>query len=124
MLLSHTVIVRGLTISFLRGVGGGGGGGLVGSGGGVEGLVSAGLPLTSPLILNQTDIFTSQKMVHGIEIIEHEYFTLALTLEGIRGGCQSDPPSIFLVLNFYSLTDYQKLWHNCSLFVKTSFDPN
>ena len=33
-------------------------------------------------------------------------------------------PSIFLALNFCSLTDYQKLWHNCSLFVKTSFDPN
>ena len=34
-------------------------------------------------------------------------------------GDQSDPTSIFC-----SLTDYQKLWHNCSLFVKTSFDPN
>ena len=41
-------------------------------------------------------------------------------------GVQSDPPptSIFLALNFCSLTDYQKLWHNCSLFVKTSFDFN
>ena len=29
----------------------------------------------------------------------------------------------FLALNFCSLTNYQKLWHNCSLFVKTSFDP-
>ena len=67
----------------------------MGSGGGVEGLVSAGLPLTSPLILNQTDIFTSQKMVHGIEIIEHEYFTLALTLEGIRGGVNLTPPRFF-----------------------------
>ena len=53
-----------------------------------------------------------------------------LTLEGIRGGGggggrreQSDS-SIFLALSFYSLTDYQKLWHNCSLFVKTSFDFN
>ena len=27
-------------------------------------------------------------------------------------------------INFCSLTDYQKLWHNCSLFIKTSFDPN
>ena len=34
------------------------------------------------------------------------------------------PPSIILALNFCSLTDYQKLWPNCSLFVKTSFDPN
>ena len=32
--------------------------------------------------------------------------------------------SIFLALNFCSLTDYQKLWHNCSLFVKTSWDSN
>ena len=44
---------------------------------------------------------------------------------GGGGGDQSDSPhSIFLALNFCSLTDYQKLWHNCSLFVKTSFDPN
>ena len=49
----------------------------------------------------------------------------ALTLEGIRGGGgQSEPPSIFLALNFCSLTDYQKPWHNCSLFVNTSFDYN
>ena len=41
-----------------------------------------------------------------------------------RGGGQSDTPSIFLALNLCSLTDYQKLWHNCSLLVKTSFDPN
>ena len=33
-------------------------------------------------------------------------------------------PSIFLALNFCSLTDYQKLWHNCSLFVKTFSDRN
>ena len=49
---------------------------------------------------------------------------LQLTQEGIRGGAQSDPPTIFLALNFCSLTDYQKLWHNCSLFVKTSLDFN
>ena len=41
-----------------------------------------------------------------------------------KGGGVNLTPSIFLVLNFCSLTDYQKLWHNCSLFVKTSFDPN
>ena len=40
------------------------------------------------------------------------------------GGGQSDPPSIFLAFNFYSLINYQNLWHNCSLFVKTSFDSN
>ena len=33
-------------------------------------------------------------------------------------------PRMHLALNFCSLNDYQKLWHNCSLFVKTSFDPN
>ena len=42
----------------------------------------------------------------------------------LEGGGQIDPPSIFLALNFYSLTDCQKLWHNCSLFVNTSFDTN
>ena len=44
---------------------------------------------------------------------------------GGRGGvgrAQIDPPSIFLSLNFCSLTDCQKLWHNCFLFVNTSFD--
>ena len=29
----------------------------------------------------------------------------------------------FLALNFCSSTDYQKLWHDCSLFL-LSFDPN
>ena len=39
------------------------------------------------------------------------------------GGVHFDPPpSSFLALDFCSLTDYQKLWHNCSLIVKTSFD--
>ena len=48
-----------------------------------------------------------------------------LTLEALRGGgAQIDPPSIFLVLNFCSWTDCQKLWHNCSLFVNTSLDTN
>ena len=45
-----------------------------------------------------------------------------LTLEGTR-RVKLTPPSIFLALNFCSLTDYKKLWHNCSLFVKISFDP-
>ena len=44
------------------------------------------------------------------------------SLEG--GGVKLTPPSIFLALNFCSLTDCQKLWHNCSLFVNTSFDIN
>ena len=30
----------------------------------------------------------------------------------------------FLALKLYSITDYQKLRYNCSLFVNTSFDPN
>ena len=49
-----------------------------------------------------------------------------LTLEALRGGGggQIDPLSIFLALNCCSLTDCQKLWHNCSLFVNTSFDTN
>ena len=47
-----------------------------------------------------------------------------LTLEALRGEGQIDPPSIFLALIFCSLLDCQKLWHNCSLFVNTSFDTN
>ena len=39
-------------------------------------------------------------------------------------GINLTHPLDFLAVNFCSLTDYQKLWHNCSLFVKTSFDPN
>ena len=44
---------------------------------------------------------------------------LSLTLEGIRmgGGVKLIPTPInFLALNFCSLTDYQTLWYNCSLF--------
>ena len=39
-------------------------------------------------------------------------------------GGQSDTPSIFLALNFCSLTDCQKLSYNYFLFVNTSFDLN
>ena len=44
---------------------------------------------------------------------------------GIKGWGQieSSPFTIFLALNFYCLTDYQKLWYKC-LFVNTSFDAN
>ena len=45
------------------------------------------------------------------------------SLGGGMGG-QIDLPSIFLALNFCSLTDCQKLLHSCSLFVNTSFDTN
>ena len=47
-----------------------------------------------------------------------------LTLESLRLGGVKLTPLDFLVLNFCSLTDCQKLWHNCSLFVNTSFDAN
>ena len=53
-----------------------------------------------------------------------DIFGLALTLEALRRGVKLTHPSIFLTLNFCSLTDCQKLWHNCSLFVNTSFDTN
>ena len=41
-----------------------------------------------------------------------------------EGGWSNWPPSIFSALNFCSSTDWQKLWHNCSLFVNTSFYTN
>ena len=34
------------------------------------------------------------------------------------------PPLNFFCLNFFPLTDYQKLCYNCSFFVNTYFDPN
>ena len=43
----------------------------------------------------------------------------------LEGGVKLTlPPSIFLALKFCSLIDCQKLWHNCSLFVNTSFNTN
>ena len=51
--------------------------------------------------------------------------SIVLTPETSRGQGKIDPfPSIVLALNLYSLTDYQKLWYHCSLFVSTSFDAN
>ena len=41
---------------------------------------------------------------------------------GVVGG-QVDPLE-YLALNFCSLTDYRKLWYNCSLLVKIYFDAN
>ena len=41
--------------------------------------------------------------------------------EGGGGVKLTSTPSIILALNFCSLADCQKLWHNCPLFVKTSF---
>ena len=38
-----------------------------------------------------------------------------------EGQIDLPPPAIILALNFYYLTDRQKLWHNCSLFVNSSF---
>ena len=51
---------------------------------------------------------------------------LSLTLEGIRGGGGVGWVSgqVFLPLNFCSFTNLQMLWHNCLLFVRTSFDLN
>ena len=50
--------------------------------------------------------------------------TLYLTLEKLSGmGVKIDTPlDFFFVSNFCCLTDFQKLWYNCSMFVSTSFD--
>ena len=42
----------------------------------------------------------------------------------LEGGRVKLTPPRLLALNFCSLTDCQKLWHNCFLFVNTSFDTN
>ena len=43
-----------------------------------------------------------------------------LTAEALGGGGGGD----FMALHFFSLTNCQKLWHNCFLFKNTSFDTN
>ena len=47
-----------------------------------------------------------------------------LTLEALRGGGVKLTPLDIFGFKFFFLTDCQKLWHNCSLFVNTSFDTN
>ena len=75
-----------------------------------------------PFTTTNFNIFSSPQLT---SYHKNQTCSVPLTLENIRGGGQSDhPPSNFLALNFCSLTDCQKLRHNCSLFVKTSFDLN
>ena len=38
------------------------------------------------------------------------------------GGVKLTPPPDFFGFNFCSLSVYQKLWYNCSLFITTCFD--
>ena len=69
-------------------------------------------------------MYASKDNKHLSSWCENSFFSL--TLEALRrgGGDQIDTPSIFLALSFCSLSDCQKLWHNCSLFMNTSFDTN
>ena len=69
---------------------------------------------------------TRTKSNDGRECKQEHCKTRDLTLESLmcKLMCKLIPPSIFLALNFCSLTDCQKLWHNFSLFVNTSFDTN
>ena len=47
------------------------------------------------------------------------------SLEGGRGGVKLTPtPFDFFGFKFQLLDRLSKLWHNCSLFVNTSFDAN
>ena len=59
-------------------------------------------------------------------VLLRQLFLIKLNPRNLGGGGVklTIPPSIFLALNFCSPTDCQKLWHNCSLFVNTSFDTN
>ena len=79
----------------------------------------------------ETSLRRSRSLNHPLKTkIVHRYvigfLVLFLTLGagGMGEGVHFDQtPSDFLPLNYCPLTDYQKLWHNCSLF-KTSFDFN
>ena len=89
------------------------------------------LKLGGRYFINYTDVLKVflKLLLEIIYCIDYKQLKLicnhvSLTLEGVGGGGQSDTPSIFLALNCFSLTDYQKVWHNCSLFVETPFDPN
>ena len=53
-----------------------------------------------------------------IRCYQKREFSKSLNPRSLEGGGGVNP-SIFLALNFCSLTDCQKLWHNCSLFVNT-----
>ena len=77
-------------------------------------------------VTKQTNSLTKYDLkVHSIDpILEMGNFPDFSRNIRISQSYWSDQPSIFLALNFYSLTDCQKLWHNCSLFVNTSFDTN
>ena len=44
--------------------------------------------------------------------------------EGTVAGGVILTPLEFFGSKFFSLTNYQKLWHNCSLFVNASYDTN
>ena len=67
---------------------------------------------------------TTKRVKMGSNLAFHQFLVSPRSLEEGGGGVKLTPPSIFLALNFCSLTDCQKLWHNCSLFVNTSFDTN
>ena len=77
------------------------------------------------------------QLIHAERLTHHpnSWYTLPemdswyynITIEALMGGGRQidpPPPLDFLALNFWSLTDYQTLSHNCSLFVNTSFDIN
>ena len=71
----------------------------------------------------QEQVLLIAPSLSNIKNISREFISPAPTPKG-GGGGQIETPWIFLALNYCSLTDYEKLWSNCSLFVNTSFDVN
>ena len=62
-----------------------------------------------------------------LPLLRYIMFSMSNTLNPrkLEGGRVQINPSRFIFgFKFCSLTDCQKLWHNCSLFVNTSFDTN
>ena len=62
-----------------------------------------------------------------LPLLRYIMFSMSNTLNPrkLEGGRVQISPSRFIFgFKCCSLTDCQKLWHNCSLFVSTSFDTN
>ena len=90
--------------------------------------VYCGFVFKKPLSENDILVHVIQHNINLVSGVMLELISSTLIINPGRhggGGVVNLTPLDFLALNFCSLTDYQKLWHNCSLLIVIiSFDPN